>query len=179
MKVFVAVGTQLAFDRLVRTVDAWAAEHPEVEVFAQIGPGEYRPRHLRFQAFVPPPTFEHESRRADVLVTHAGTGSIFTALELGKPILVMPRRAALREHRNDHQLATAERFQELRGVNVAWDESDLRGMLERIHKLEAPGPEFSAHARPELLRAVSDCINEAPAPRGRDRVRKLLRALRI
>ena len=47
------------------------------------------------------------------IVAHAGMGTILTALEIGKPLLVMPRRAALGEHRNDHQLATARRFADL------------------------------------------------------------------
>ena len=44
--IFVTVGTQLPFDRLVRAVDAWAAEHPQVDVFGQIGPASFRPKHF-------------------------------------------------------------------------------------------------------------------------------------
>ncbi len=57
---------------------------------------------------------------ATAIVAHAGMGTILTALEMGKPLLVMPRRAALGEHRNDHQLATASRFAELGRVKVAF-----------------------------------------------------------
>ena len=46
---------------------------------------------------------------AAAIVAHAGMGTILTALETGKRLLVMPRRAALGEHRNDHQLATVSR----------------------------------------------------------------------
>ena len=52
---------------------------------------------------------------ADAIIAHAGMGTILTALEMGKPLLVMPRRAELGEHRNDHQLATAMRFADLGG----------------------------------------------------------------
>jgi hypothetical protein len=93
VKVFVAVGTQLAFDRLVRTVDAWAADHPEIDVFAQVGPGAYEPVAMQSEAFLPLREFDERSHAADLLVTHAGTGCILTALELKKPIVVMPRRA--------------------------------------------------------------------------------------
>lgn len=179
MSVFVAVGTQLPFDRLVRTVDAWAGEHPELDVFAQTGPGTYVPEHLENNAFVPLREFEARAHAADLLVTHAGTGCILTALELRKPIVVMPRRAALREHRNDHQMATAERFCTVAGVTVAWDEEDLRRVLESHDVLEGPAASLAPHARPELLRALSDFINDAPVPAARLRVRKLLRSLWI
>ena len=59
-------------------------------------------------------------------------GTILTALELGKPLLVMPRRAALGEHRNDHQLATVRRFAELGSVEVALDESELALKLDDL-----------------------------------------------
>lgn len=177
MNVFVAVGTQLAFDRLVRTVDAWASDHPEHDVFAQTGPGVYEPEAMHAEAFLPLREFEARSHAADLLVTHAGTGCILTALELRKPIVVMPRRATLGEHRNDHQMATAERFCNVLGVTVAWDEEDLRRHLEQHERLETPAAELSPHARPDLLRALSDFINDAPVPRGRHRVRKLLRSL--
>jgi UDP-N-acetylglucosamine transferase subunit ALG13 len=180
MRIFVAVGTQLPFDRLVRAVDAWAGDHPDIadlDVFAQIGPGEYVPEHVSSASFLPPREFEARTRAADLLVTHAGTGCILAALEQKRPIVVMPRRALLGEHRNDHQLATAERFCTVRGVTVAWDEEDLRRQLERYERIEAPAAELPPHARPDLLRALSDFINDAPPPRGRSRVRKLLRSL--
>ena len=180
MRVFVAVGTQLPFDRLVRTVDGWAGDLsglPRVDAFAQIGPGEYVPEHIQSAAFLPVREFDAHSHAADLLVTHAGTGCILTALELRKRIVVMPRRAALGEHRNDHQMATAERFCQVRGVTVAWDEDELRWHLERHERLETPAAELAPHARPDLLRALSDFINDAPPPRGRHRVRKLLRSL--
>ncbi|MBK9127263.1 MAG: glycosyl transferase family 28 [Phycisphaerales bacterium] len=130
--IFVTVGAQMPFDRLVQAVDAWAGQRPDIEVFAQIGPTSWRPQHARWTQFLDPPAFEAACRRAEVLVAHAGMGSIITALELGKPILVMPRRGALGETRNDHQVATARRFAELGAVEVAWDEAELGSRLEAI-----------------------------------------------
>ena len=68
---------------------------------------------------------------ADAVVAHAGIGTILGALELGKPTVVMPRRAALGEHRNDHQLATARRFSGP-GIAVALDEHELAAELGRM-----------------------------------------------
>ena len=69
---------------------------------------------------------------ADAIVAHAGMGTILTALELGKPLLVLPRRASLGEHRNEHQLATARRFADTGRLAVAFDESELAQRLDEL-----------------------------------------------
>ena len=85
--IFVTVGVQLPFDRLVRAVDTWAGERMRADVFAQIGPSQYRPQHIEFRAFVEPPEFRRLVEGADAVVAHAGMGSIITALELAKPLI--------------------------------------------------------------------------------------------
>ena len=50
--ILVTVGTQGPFDRLVKTVDQWAQQHPEWPCFAQIGPSEYDPQGMPFAALV-------------------------------------------------------------------------------------------------------------------------------
>lgn len=156
--IFVTVGAQMHFDRMIRAVDAWAAARGREDVFAQIGPAEYVPQHIEHTRFLEPPDFMRRYRAAKAIVAHAGTGSILQALELGKPILVMPRRAAMRETRNDHQVATAERFQRL-GVPVAWDEKDLAEQLDRIDSL-AGDRKLGPHASPELLGRLRRFIAE-------------------
>jgi UDP-N-acetylglucosamine transferase subunit ALG13 len=65
-------------------------------------------------------------------------GSILTAIELSKPIVVMPRRAHLGEHRNDHQWATVNRLGEDVGIAVAADETELVDFLGRLTELRSP-----------------------------------------
>ena len=52
--IFVTVGTQLAFDRLVSAVDTWASTAGGDEVFAQIGPSALQPKRLKYKDFVSP-----------------------------------------------------------------------------------------------------------------------------
>jgi UDP-N-acetylglucosamine transferase subunit ALG13 len=51
--------------------------------------------------------FESSCRSADVVVTHAGVGTIMNLLDMGISPLVAPRRAARREHVDDHQTEIA------------------------------------------------------------------------
>ncbi|MCZ4491790.1 MAG: hypothetical protein QOH30_153 [Baekduia sp.] len=165
--IFVTVGTQLPFDRLIATVDAWAATRPDADVFAQIGPSPLTPRHLRHAAFVDPAECRARMAEADAVVAHAGMGTILGALELGKPLLILPRRAALGEHRNDHQVATAQRFADRRGVRVAFTESDLVGELDGLDELEAH-ERLGPFASERLIGALRTFLDGAPvaAPRG-------------
>lgn len=144
--IFVTVGTQLPFDRLVGAVAAWARRHPEVRVFAQVGPGARRPEGLEHAEHLSPARVEELVRGAELVVAHAGMGSVLTALRARRPILVLPRRAALGEHRNEHQLATARWLATRPGVHVAWDEAELVRRLDDRGSLVAGAaiPEFAA-----------------------------------
>jgi UDP-N-acetylglucosamine transferase subunit ALG13 len=138
--IFVTVGTQLPFDRLIRGVDRWAATRPGREVFAQAGPTKLAPRHVEWREFISPDECRERMSAARAIVAHAGMGTILSALELGKPLLVLPRRAALGEQRNDHQLATARRFATLGKVGVAFDETELAEKLDELDELALREP---------------------------------------
>lgn len=156
--IFVTVGAQMPFDRLVRTVDEWAQSRSRRDVFAQIGSTSWRPSYIEHTAFLAPPEFRRRVAEASVIVAHAGMGSILTALELGKPILVMPRRGELRETRNDHQVATARQLADLGRVRAAFDEGELSALLDQIGELSAART-IRAHASDELIEAVRSFIH--------------------
>jgi UDP-N-acetylglucosamine transferase subunit ALG13 len=151
--ILVTVGAQMPFDRLVRAVDAWAARTGRRDVLAQIGPGAWRPPHVASIPMLDPDEMRSRIFDADVVVSHAGMGTIITALELGRPLLVVPRRGDLRETRNDHQLATARAFEDDGRITVAWTATEL---VQRLDELPATATSVRApsHASPELLETV-------------------------
>ncbi|HBS29614.1 MAG TPA: glucuronosyltransferase [Phycisphaerales bacterium] len=161
--IFVTVGAQMPFDRMVRAVDEWAGERRRGDVFAQIGPTEWRPGHVKWTQFLQPPEFAQRVAEAKVIVAHAGMGSIITAMTTGKPILVMPRRGELKETRNDHQLATAQRFLELGKVAVAFDENELKDRLDRLDEVAAAG-RVGPWASESLLSTVRGFISGEKTP---------------
>lgn len=136
--IFVTVGGQLPFDRLVHTVDQWARRLQREDVFAQVGKSSNPPDYIQWKRFLSPPDFQSKAREAQVIIAHAGMGSILTALEFGKPIVVMPRRAHLGEHRNDHQWATVKHLGRGVDISVAADEDELDGLLGRLAELRSP-----------------------------------------
>lgn len=126
--ILVTVGMQLGFDRLIRAMDALAPDLGQ-PVIAQTGRGTYTPQHMDARAKIAPAEFETLMREAQLIVSHAGIGTVLTAARVGKPVLLMPRRADLGEHRNDHQLATARSLQGRAGILIAMDEGELGAQI--------------------------------------------------
>ena len=136
--------------------------NPDQKVFAQVGESSLSPENMQWQKFLEPDQFGEKCRQADLIIGHAGMGSILTALEYGKPLLVMPRRAALGEHRNDHQLATIDRFRSLANVHVAMDENELLAMLENLDAFLVTGTAAGAsQASPRLIETLRKFVNQA------------------
>ena len=127
--IFVTTGTQLPFQRLVNSVDAWAERNKESEIVAQTSGGE-KPKNFVAYPFFEPAKYLDVVRNARLIVSHAGIGSIITAHEYSLPIIIMPRRFDLGEHRNDHQLATVRKFKSTEGVYAAENEEQLFELLD-------------------------------------------------
>ncbi len=149
----------MPFDRLTKTVDQWARAQGRNDVFAQIGSTDYRPSSIQWTPFLSTEEFSQKYMEANVIVAHAGTGSIITALQLGKPILIMPRRASLRETRNDHQVATSEQFRRFDSVKVALDEKELFASLNEIDTMRGRQT-IAPYASSELVAAIRAFIDD-------------------
>lgn len=151
--IFLTVGSQMPFDRLVRAVDSWAQKNTEVEVFGQIGDAAYVPSAMQWAKVLAPDDYLRRVGGCDFLIGHAGMGTVITAAEYAKPLLVMPRRGALRETRNDHQVATAKWLGDRAGIWVAADENEVGPMLDKM--LSAVGPlAIAKAAADEMIIAV-------------------------
>jgi len=120
MRILVSVGQQLPFDRLIAAADACAAKHTDWHWLAQIGENAHPPQHMRYVTNLDQATFDAEFDKADIIISHAGVGTIIKAIDLRKPIVLMARAAVLGEHRNDHQKATIAKFVNISGWNGSW-----------------------------------------------------------
>lgn len=159
--IFLTVGMRLPFDRLVMAMDSWAAAHPEVPVFGQILKrtsvclgDPYVPRHFEHAAEIDPATLARHVKAARIIVGHAGTGTLITAMTHGKPLVMMARRADLREVTNDHQLATARHLGGLAGVHLVETAQDLGDTLDQLLALPDARGARPSQADESLIRAI-------------------------
>jgi UDP-N-acetylglucosamine transferase subunit ALG13 len=137
--IFVTVGSQLPFDRLIKIIDQWAeTEHQDQNIFAQIGNSEYKAKNIEFCQNMSPDDYNAYFEKADIIVAHAGMGTIISALEHGKPLIILPRLACNGEHRNDHQLATSKHFANFENIYVENTESELLNTMNKLVNQDIP-----------------------------------------
>lgn len=124
--IFLTVGTQFPFDRLVKAVDdLYDRGLIHEPVIAQIGDSKYRPRHFEAVASLDKSAFDRNIREASGIIGHAGMGTITMALENCRPLLAMPRLKKYGEVVNDHQVALAVKFEAMGHILLARDETEL------------------------------------------------------
>lgn len=158
--IFVTVGTQLPFERLIEAVDNWAQQNPDTEVFAQVGQTQYRSKYMTCVEKLAPNEYSDKFNKADVVVSHVGMGTIISGLENAKPLVLMPRLAEKGEHRNNHQLGTAEKFsiyKQIRFVNSAQELSEaINSCLQEKSDSNTACPETSVN----LIKKLKSFVNE-------------------
>ena len=90
-------------------------------------------------------------------------GTILTGLDLGKPVVVVPRLAACGEHRNDHQLATVEKLQRFPLVRAVHDVTRIGEALDdapNLHREAGPDGAVST----VLIEAVRSFVADEAHP---------------
>lgn len=131
--IFVTVGSQMPFDRMIEIVDQWAAFKPELDIVAQVGKSDKNFKHVDSHKLLTPTDFENYVKKSDFIIGHAGMGSILTSREYGKKILVMPRLSRFKETRNDHQVATARMLSSLNIVETFENMEELVSGIKKIN----------------------------------------------
>tara|TARA_R110001599_G_scaffold242831_3_gene442596 strand:+ start:1572 stop:2045 length:474 start_codon:yes stop_codon:yes gene_type:complete len=154
----------MPFDRLVAAIDSWAGCNPDIEVQAQIGKTHFKPLHLNAIESLSSSAFSEACQRAKLIIAHAGMGSILTAMQYSKPIVVMPRKGSLRETRNDHQVAAGKWLSTLQGVYFASDESELDSKIHLAIKYSLSPRPITSQASKELIDGLTRFVEGTEYP---------------
>jgi len=159
--IFVTVGNDFRpFDRLLRQMDEIAPLLP-CEVLVQKGHSSYHPKNTNYFDFVPGNAFIEYLRKAEIVVSHAGIGTIILCKKEGIPILILPRRKKYGEHMNDHQLEIAKVLSEREGdpVYVADEESQLEEKILKALKERRRHSPVENPGKLNLIRTIREFIN--------------------
>lgn len=84
--IFVSTGSE-GFTELVKEIDALAPKLNE-RVIVNIGYSNYKPKNCEWVGYTG--EFESYVKRASLVITHGGAGSIFTCLKLGARLIAIP-----------------------------------------------------------------------------------------
>ena len=132
--IFITLGSQkFQFNRLLKAVDELvAAGKIKDEVFAQIGYSDYKPMNYKYEQFLDREKFSQVMDKAEIVITHGGTGAIIGAVKKGKKVIAVPRLAKYGEHVDNHQLQLVGQFKELNLICVCQDCARLEEAIQTV-----------------------------------------------
>jgi len=161
--IFVTAGNHFqGFERLLRKVDEIAPRIPH-EIVIQKGYSKYVPQNAKYFDFVPANTAMEYIQKSELVVSHAGMGTIILSKQYGIPIIIFPRRKIYKEHVNDHQMEIAKVLEERRDVNihVVYEEGQLeKKMIELLENKVKVAPQENV-GRASLIRTIRAFIQES------------------
>ena len=148
--IFATCGSSpVAFDRMMQALAAL----PAAELTVQHGPSPAPPSASAYP-FLPFGTMVELMEQADIVVSHAGVGSIMCALQAGHVPVVFPRLKRYSETVDDHQVELATALSKRGTVMVATTAEELVQAVRSV----PPRTDHEAFPADSLRRAVRAAI---------------------
>ncbi len=155
MSTFVTVGNATQpFRRMLDAVAAIARELPQ-PVFVQSGSTPFQAEGCAGAPFLAMDEFASRVAESTLLITHAGAGSVITAVRAGKVPVVVPRRMRFGEHVDDHQVEFARELAATGRIVVANEAAELLpAVREALARQDGAQPDREASAMVGLIADV-------------------------
>lgn len=156
--ILVTLGTQdKEFRRLLDIVeDAIDRKVIKDEVIVQAGHTKYESKNMKIFDFSDREEFGKLINECDLLITHAGVGSIITGLNNNKKVIVVPRLAKYNEHLNDHQLQITNNFVKKGYILALQEEDKIDDVLNKIKKFKPNKFESNTKNMVKLIESFID-----------------------
>lgn len=137
--IFVVLGTQdKEFKRLIDIIKIFLDEtNSKEDIIIQYGNTKYDYSvfdsfsNVKCFDFISPDDFDKYMIEAEVVVTHAGVGTIIHGLKKNKKLIVVPRLKKYKEHVNDHQLQITDNFAKEGYIIALEDGEKLQDALKK------------------------------------------------
>ena len=136
--IFITLGSQkFQFNRLLEWIDDLIKENViQEDVFAQVGYSDYIPESYEYSDFLVRNEYLNKIQDANIVITHAGTGAIVSALKNEKSIIAVPRDVTYNEHVDNHQNQIVENFVEKNLIFGASTKKELKCRIRDISEWE-------------------------------------------
>lgn len=157
--IFVTVGTDThQFDRLLKEIDRLLAEKKiKEDVVAQTGNSGYSPKNCKYSGFFSEEEFSALLKKADLVISHAGAGSIIRSLEFGKATIIVPRRKKYGEHTDDHQMELAKEL-EIEGKAIVV--YNINNLEDAIKKAKNENLKIEKQKQDKIIKMISEKLAE-------------------
>lgn len=112
--ILVLLGTQNNdFTRLLKAVqDNIDKKIINEEVVVQAGFTKFHSKDMKIFSLIDKSELAKLQEQANLIITHAGVGSIVSSIAKGKKVIVVPRLKRYGEHVNSHQIQIARKFKQ-------------------------------------------------------------------
>ena len=110
--------------------------------------------------FITMEDFEAFVAGADLIICHAGVGTLMHVLRQGKIPVVMPRRVKYDEIINDHQLQIAEAFAAENKIIPAYEPPDLKQAITIARENARTHGILVAGTQPLMINLIDQAIQE-------------------
>lgn len=136
--IFVILGTQdkqfpRLLDAIQKQIDNGNISKSE-KIIVQAGSTKYKSNNMEIKDYIGVRKFEELIEQADLIICHAGVGTILTALKKNKKIIAAARLKQYGEHVNDHQLQILDNFNKAGYILALNDFDKLNELLQQAKK---------------------------------------------
>lgn len=112
--IFVTLGTQqIPFTRIMQMLEQLIIQkqiHDEVVV--QAGYTDYETKNFKCVKFLKEEEFQEYIAKASIIITHAGSGALFSSIKSGKKVIAVARLCKYGEMIDDHQTELTHKLAE-------------------------------------------------------------------
>lgn len=157
--ILVTLGTQdKEFKRLLEAIDKEINNGTITDkVIVQAGCTKYESKNMEIFDLIPANEFDEYIKKADLIITHGGAGSILTGVKNNKKIIAAARLAKYKEHTNDHQKQIIKEFAEEGYILELKDFNKLGKLIEKSKTFK---PKKFISNTNNMIKLVSDTIEE-------------------
>jgi UDP-N-acetylglucosamine transferase subunit ALG13 len=149
--ILVTVGThEQPFDRLVEAAAQLGGDERLVVQYGTCTVPHGRGEWVDYMSF---DELAEQARRARVVVSHAGVGSIVLARRFGHRPIIMPRRPHFGEHVDEHQMQLTRRLAKAGIVTVVEDAEQLAAAVDAPLAVPPPDAQAGSLRGPSALSA--------------------------
>lgn len=157
--ILVLLGTQNnSFYRLLEEIERLIQTKTiKEEVIVQAGYTKYESKNMKILDFISKEELENLQKKADLIITHGGVGSILLSITKDKKVIAIPRLHQYGEHVNDHQKEIVKLFNEKGYIIGVQSVEELEKAIQQIQEFK---PRKYRKNNDKILKIIEDFIDK-------------------
>lgn len=155
--ILVTLGTQK--QQFTRLLDAIENSNIDDEIIVQAGHTKYESKKMQIFDFISYDKMEELVNRADIIITHGGTGSIVEPLKKAKRVIACARLKKYGEHVDNHQRELVSIFSEQGYIVELKDGEKLEDAVKKVQDITPKAYESNTD---KFIENLKNEIDEKP-----------------